>query len=306
MNALLYITTILLWGTTWIAIAWQQGEVEPLTSIFYRFGFAGILFVMVLAVLGKLQKARPRDHFFFLLQGVCLFSFNYIFMYNATYYIISGLMSVIFAMATLFNAFNQWLIWRKAPPKSIYFASALGISGLTLLFWPQLQVNDNQHNIFLGVALAMAGTYFFSLGNMVSVRNSQQGITPWTSNAYGMVYGAMVLLAGMIAFDIPWGWDDRPLYIGSLLYLAIPGSIIGFTVYLVLVARIGANQAAYTSVLFPIVALTISTFAEGYQWTTMAVIGLAMVMLGVIVSSRSDYLLHLLAQVMKKMFRNKH
>jgi drug/metabolite transporter (DMT)-like permease len=138
--------------------------------------------------------------------------------------------------------------------------------------------------------LTMVGTYFFSLGNMVSVRNSRAGVKPWTSNAYGMIYGAILLGIIILVLDVPLAWDDRLIYSLSLAYLVVPGTIIGFTVYLVLVARIGADQAAYTTVLFPIVALTISTFLEGYQWSLMAAIGLIMVMLGVLVSSRSGQL----------------
>ncbi|MGS2717321.1 DMT family transporter [Eionea flava] len=290
MNAALYLSTIIIWGTTWIAIYWQLGSVDAVVSIFYRFAIAGALFLPLLAVFGKLQATKKRDHVFFVLQGACLFSLNYAFMYNAGHHIITGLMSVIFAMVTLFNAFNQWMIWRNKPSASIYVAGVLGILGLVLLFWQELSTSHNIEETLLGIALALAGTYFFSLGNMVSVRNSQQGITPWTSNAYGMIYGALILFLGMQGLGIPFQWDNHPYYIASLLFLAIPGSIIAFTGYLVLIARIGANKAAYTTVLFPVVALTISTVVEGYQWDTFSILGLLLVMLGGVISVRGEQL----------------
>ena len=109
-----------------------------------------------------------------------------------------------------------------------------------------------------------------------------------------MTYGALLMLVIITLSGTEWHWDSSTLYIGSLLYLAIPGSIIGFTIYLVLVARIGANQAAYTSVLFPVVALTISTFVESYHWDIFSIVGLLLVMLGVLVSSCGGYLLKVL------------
>lgn len=42
----------------------------------------------------------------------------------------------------------------------------------------------------------------------------------------------------------------------------------------------GPARAAYCTVLFPVVALSVSTYAEGYQWTMPALLGLALVMLG--------------------------
>ena len=68
-----------------------------------------------------------------------------------------------------------------------------------------------------------------------------------------------------------------PAYVLSLLYLAIFGSAIAFGAYLALLRLIGSARAAYTSVLFPIVALAISTIFEDYQWSTPAVAGVALI-----------------------------
>jgi drug/metabolite transporter (DMT)-like permease len=67
---------------------------------------------------------------------------------------------------------------------------------------------------------------------------------------------------------------------GALLYLALFGSVIAFGAYFTLVGRIGAGKAAYSTLLFPLVALTISTVYEGYVWHSNAVIGLALILVG--------------------------
>ena len=92
-------------------------------------------------------------------------------------------------------------------------------------------------------------------------------------------------MEGLIAFyclfsGIPFTMEWNTRYIGSLMYLVIPGSVIGFTAYLTLVGRMGPERAAYCTVLFPVVALNVSAFAEGYQWTAPALMGLVLVMLG--------------------------
>lgn len=58
------------------------------------------------------------------------------------------------------------------------------------------------------------------------------------------------------------------------------GSVLAFGIYFTLVGRIGASQAAYSTLLFPLVALTVSTFYEGYQWHANAVIGLVLILMG--------------------------
>lgn len=280
MNLFLYASTVLLWGTTWIAIHFQLGEVPVLVSAFYRFAVAGMLFLPVLLILGKVQKTSWRDQCFFLLQGCCLFSFNFVCFYTASQYIVSGLISVVFSAATLFNALNSHLIWREAPERNVYPAALLGITGLVLLFWDSIAGGPINSSVALGLGLSMLGTYCFSLGNMISVRHSRRGLKPTTSNAYAMIYGALILLACVVVSGSEWKLDTSPRYLGSLLYLAIPGSIIGFTAYLSLVGRIGANRAAYATVLFPIVALSLSAWLEGYRWTAQGFWGLSLVLLG--------------------------
>ena len=56
--------------------------------------------------------------------------------------------------------------------------------------------------------------------------------------------------------------------------------MIAFAAYFSLLGRIGAGAAAYSTLLFPLVALTISTIYEGYQWHFNAVLGLCLILLG--------------------------
>jgi drug/metabolite transporter (DMT)-like permease len=95
------------------------------------------------------------------------------------------------------------------------------------------------------------------------------GLTPWLTNTWAMLIGSTTLGVAALALGMPFTLDDAPRYLGALLYLAIPGSVIGFTAYLMLVGRIGPDRAAYSTVLFPIVALTISLFTKatiGRRW----------------------------------------
>jgi len=95
-----------------------------------------------------------------------------------------------------------------------------------------------------------------------------------------MVYGAAMLTVYCLFSGIPFAMEWNTRYIGSLMYLVIPGSVIGFTAYLTLVGRMGPERAAYCTVLFPLVALNVSAFVEGYQWTAPALLGVMLVMGG--------------------------
>ena len=256
MNALLFATTVFVWGTTWIAIAMQLGPVPVLTSIFYRFALAALLLLPVLALLGRLAPTRPRDHLFMALQGLCLFSLNFVCFYNATRFIPSGLVSVVFSLATIYNAVNA------------------------RLFAPAVREGILGPDAPLGLALAALGTLFFSFGNMVSRRNSAAGVPPLTANAYGMTYASLALLAVLAATGTPLVAPPDTRYLLALGWLAVFGSVIGFTTYLMLVARIGSGRAAYATVMFPVIALLLSALYEGYVFDLRTAIGLGLTILG--------------------------
>ncbi len=283
MNVILFVATVLIWGTTWIAIAMQLGPVPVLTSIFYRFGLAAMLMLPALALLGRLTPARPRDHFFIALQGLCLFSLNFVCFYNATGFIPSGLVSVIFSLATVYNAINARLIFGDRITARALVATAVGVAGLVLLFSHDLFADRLDLGTLKGIALAALGTLLFSLGNMVSRRNSAAGVPPLTANAWGMSYGSAFLLGLIFITGTKVMVPPDARYLTALFYLSIVGSIVGFTTYLMLVARIGSGKAAYATVMFPVIALALSSLFEGYVWTPVSLAGLVLTLLGNVV-----------------------
>ncbi|MDX1369935.1 DMT family transporter [Pseudomonas sp.] len=280
MNLSLYLLTVLIWGTTWIAIKLQMGEVAIAVSIAYRFALAAVVLFAVLLLSGRLQKLDGRGQVICLIQGLCLFCINFLCFYTASQWIPSGLIAVIFSTATLWNALNARLFFKQKIAANVLAGGALGLAGLGLLFWPELAGHAASRETLLGIGLSLLGTLCFSAGNLLSSLQQKAGLKPLTTNAWGMLYGASMLVVICLVMGTPFGFEWSTRYVGSLLYLAIPGSVIGFTAYLTLVGRMGPERAAYCTVLFPVVALNISVFVEGYQWTAPALFGLLLVMLG--------------------------
>lgn len=282
MTLFLFIITVLIWGTTWIAIALQVGDIPVLVSVFYRFALAGIVFVLGLALLRRLEWPAWRDQRWIIVQALCLFSCNFICFYLAAGYLASGVISLIFSLATLFNALNARLFFGDQIKTQTILAATLGLSGLALIFAGDLSgtAGHSTQDTWTGIVLAGCGTLFFSLGNMVSRRNSAAGISPVTANAWGMCYGALFLLVLIGLSDTTITLPSDPIYLGALTYLSVIGSVVGFTTYLIMVARIGSAKAAYATVMFPIVALAISTAVEGYSWGLMNATGLALALCG--------------------------
>jgi drug/metabolite transporter (DMT)-like permease len=286
MSALLYVSMVFIWGLSWISIKWQHGDVPMEVSIFYRFAIAAIVMFIVGKLWRKLQPVKRQDHPFIALQGVCLFCCNFIAFYSATSYIPSGLVAVFMATAPIFNAFHSKLFYQTKTSNNFWIGAILGLVGISLLFTGDLLKTDWSQDTLFGLLFALLGTWCFSIGNMLSIRNTKHNIKPFTANSYAMVYGCATLLFIILIRGLSFEFSVSPQYLGSLLYLAIPASVLGFTFYLILVDRLGASNAAYILVLTPIVALSASAVFEDYHWTLYSTLGLVLVILGNVLTQR--------------------
>ena len=146
-------------------------------------------------------------------------------------------------------------------------------------FWASVQLQESG-SALLGLGLSLLGTFIASLGNMASVRNQANSVPVLQGNAFGMLYGSIFLTAFALVSGAEFNYDFRWTYSASLIYVSLFATILGFSAYLTLLGRIGADRAAYTTVLFPIVALSISTVFEGYQWSLPALFGIVLVVAG--------------------------
>ncbi|MBL0572019.1 DMT family transporter [Aeromonas hydrophila] len=280
MNLMLYLATVLIWGSTWIAIAWQLGPIPIEVSVLYRFALAALALFALLTASGRFPRLPWAGQRYAALLGGLLFSTNFLCFYHATLYIPSGLSAVIFASASIFNGLNLWLFEGKRPGLRWLQGSLLGLLGTLLLFWPVLADAQLGANGWKGLLLACGGTLCFSLGNLVSARGQRQDyhvlqLVPW-----GMVYGVVLLLGWVTLLGQQLVIPTDGHYLAAMVYLALFGSVIAFTAYLTLVGRIGASKASYATVLFPLVALTLSTFYEGFVWQPVSVVGVMISLLG--------------------------
>ncbi|MEE8539191.1 MAG: EamA family transporter, partial [Woeseiaceae bacterium] len=272
-NWMLYLVTVLVWGTTWLAIEFQLGEVSPEVSVFYRYAIAtALLFAWCLAR-GLNLKFDRRAHSRFVLLGMLLFCLNYIVLYHAQQYITSALTAIAFSTMLWMNIMNARIFFGVRAGGRVIAGALLGIVGIVVLFMPQIDRVSLSDATLYGAALCVLGALIASLGNMVSQSAQNDGLPVMQSNAWGMLYGS--ILTGAIAFGQgqEFSFDWSLTYVSSLLYLIIFGSIIAFGAYLTLLGRIGAHKAGYAVVMFPVVALAVSVFFEGLQITANIVVG---------------------------------
>ena len=279
-NILFYCATILIWGSTWIAIKFQLGVVEPMISVGYRFTLAAVILLLWCRFKRLPMRFTPAEHGFIALQGAFLFAINYLLFYLAELYVASGLAAVIFSTMLLMNMVNGTIFLRTPVDLKVVAGGMLGLLGIGLVFRPEITSFTLENHGLRGVLLCLAATFLASLGNILSARNQKKGLPIVQTNAYGMAYGALLMLILAAFAGKNFRLDPSPDYLIALIYLAVFGSIIAFGCYLSLIGTIGADRAAYATLLFPLVALAISTIWENYHWSSSAVCGVILILSG--------------------------
>ncbi len=288
MNIALYVIVVCVWGTSWYAIIFQVANTPAEHSVLYRFAIASIVMMAWAAWRGERMRFSAREHGMIALMGLCLFSLNYLFFYNATAAgMTTGLAAVVFSTAVIMNLANERLWLGNRTDARMLLAVGFGTGGITIVFWRDISAFDMSEPTSIAVVLCIAGTYLFSSGNMVSARLQARRLPLISSLGFAMIYGTLFLLLVALVGEAPMDFDASFEFVATLLFLALFSTVIGFASYLSLLGRIGAARASYATVLFPVIALALSTLFEGYAWTPWALVGVAMILAGnVIVLSR--------------------
>ncbi len=221
-----------------------------------------------------------REHGWFFLLGVLLFGVNYIVAYRAQIHITSALTAIAFSSMVWMNIINSRLFFGVKAGRGVLLGALLGGIGMFYLFAPQISELSFSDTVFYGSFLAVLSALIASFGNMVSQATQKAKLPVVQTNAWGMFYGtvftAIIAISNGHAFEFDW----TVAYVGSLAYLTVFGSIVAFGAYLTLLGRIGAHKAGYAMIMFPVVALVLSTLFEGLEIDTNTVVGTLFVLAG--------------------------
>lgn len=279
-SASLFLIPLLIWGSTFFVIKFQLGVVDPTWSVSYRFILSGILLLGYARYKSLPLHFELGQHKWMLIQGLLLFGFNYWLVYVAEQELVSGLVAVAFSAIIFLNIlFGSIFLGRKSE-KKVFAGAILGFGGTFLLFRNDLVGLEMSELPVFYLILCFSSVVIASLGNITSAYNQSKSLPVIQTNAFGMIYGGVAI--GLIALlsGTPIVFDFSISYVGSLIYLAVFGSIIAFTSYLTLIGRIGADKAAYVLIVIPVIAIVFSMLFEEYSFNAWVILGITLILGG--------------------------
>ena len=286
--AIPFITFTLIWGSTWIVIRDQLGDVPAQWSVTYRFIIAAAAMFLIAAWKKAPLRLERRHWGIVAVIGVFQFCVNFNAVYVAEHYITSGLVATMFALLLIPNSLLAWMMLGQKPGGRFLACSAIAIAGIGLLFLQELRRDQaSDAAVLAGIGFTLIGIMGASVSNVLQATERVRDIPVLTLLAWAMAVGAVadgiiaLTVAGAPTFE--WTWR----YWIGLVYLAVLASALCFTLYFPVVRKIGPGKAAYSSALVPIVAMALSTIFEDYRWTPLAAAGAALAIGGMLLALMS-------------------
>jgi len=277
----------LIWGTTWYVIKTQLGVVPPQWSVTYRFAVASLLMFGACIVMRRTLRFPLSAHGFFLLLGLFQFAGNFNFVYQASRSITSGLIAVAFALLVVPNALFARLFLKQPISGRFMIGAGLGIVGVALLFERELTETGWSSAFTTGLVLTGCAVILASISNVMQGTERARTYDMFGMLAFAMAYGAIIDAGVAWATSGPPVVEWTPAYLGGVFYLAAFASALAFLLYFNVIRIIGPAWAAYSSVLIPFIAMTISTFLESYRWTPVAGAGAVLTVVGLLIALRA-------------------
>ncbi|HZM14648.1 MAG TPA: EamA family transporter [Candidatus Krumholzibacteria bacterium] len=274
-----YAGMCLIWSSTWTVIKFGLRGAPPLTAVSVRFVIAALLLALVLLARRLRLPEVRRFWWLSLTLGITQVAIPYILVYCAEQRISSGLTAVLYSTMPLVVALLARVFLGDRLTTAKLVGIAAGIGGVVLIF------SDNLHaESGIGVGAVLVSVLFASSSSVLTKR-------------HGTTYDPQVLLlptflvGGLVtlALAAPLERSDPRRYDGltwmTILYLAVVGSVLAFSLYLWVLRRVEVTVVSYQTFVIPILATLLGWLLLDETITARTGLGAALILTGIAVAT---------------------
>lgn len=273
-----YLGVILIWATTPLTIKWSGEGPGFLFGVAGRMA-VGALLAIAVAHLMRVKVWRSSALAAYMAAGLGIFG-AMLCTYWAAQFIPSGWISVVFGLTpVLTGVVASFCLGKGGITPLRLIGMALGLAGLAVIFVRGHAVDPT---VLYGVAGVVVAVLIHST-SAVCVKRMSTGVP-----ALAMVTGGLSVAAPLFAvtwalFDGAWPGELPVRSAGSILYLAVIGSVVGFALYFYVLSRVDATKVALITLITPIAALLLGHFMNGEALTASVWLGAGLVLVGLAV-----------------------
>jgi len=283
MIYLIYALLCLIWGSTWMAIKIGLAEAPPLYASGIRFMLAAAVVWIIMLIRGCKLPKTAAEFFKRGLPGVFTYGASYSLVYFAQQHVSSAMASILFASFPMFVALISLGLLRADRIKLIgWLGLVVGFVGIVVISHDSLEISGS---LFWGTIMGIAASAVSALGTVLHKKwFADEDIV--TSAGVQMLFGFVPVMIDAVLFEDISQFAINARSIGSLLYLAILGSVVTFLGYYWLLAKMNVVKVAVIGYITPVVAIVIGVAGADEKLTAATLIGGALILLGVFVTGR--------------------
>lgn len=255
-----YLTVILIWSTTPLAIKWSAQGVGFSFAAVSRMAIGLVVALLLIAIWRVGMPFHRRARLSYLVSGLSLFGALSL-TYWGSQFIHSGLVSVLFGLSPLVTGVLA-LLWLKEDAFSAkkLLGMVFGLVGLVVIFGDARAMGDA--HAWVGVAALLAAVLVYSSG------------TVWIKRI-GDDSPPLATTAGALAVSLPlfgmlwWGLDGRipgaiPVRAElAIVYLGVFGSVLGFALYYYVIKHMETGKVSLITLVTPVIALLLGSMLNG-------------------------------------------
>ena len=245
----------LFWGSTYLGIDIAVQTIPPALMCGVRFSIAGVVMLIVCAATGRKIIYSPRQIALASVVGLLLLMGGNLTLSYAELAVSTGLAALIIAITPLwFLVLDSLLLGDHHISGRGKAGLALGIAGLFVLFWPELQAGALGHREFWASISLLGGSFSWALGSVLSKR-WQSGMDVFSATGWQMTAaGVGNFLFALLNRDLSRvTWTARGL--GAVMYLVVCGSWIGYSAYIWLLEHVPTSKVSTYAYVNPVVAV---------------------------------------------------
>lgn len=273
-----YLSIILIWSTTPLAIQWSATGDGFLFPVMARMAIGLAICVLLLGILRVKMPWHRNARLTYLAAGLGIFGTMFCVYWGARY-ISSGLVALLFGLTPIFTsiAATFWLDERNFSTSKV-IGTLLGLLGLAAIFGSGLSLGEHA---IAGIVVVLVAVLLQSL-SLVWVKRIGASIPAMAVTSGALMIVAPLFLLSWAIFDGTLPLSVAPRASWSIIYLGVFGSVLGFNFYFYVIKRIEASQIALITLITPVSALLLGQFLNGEKIQAGIWLGAACVLCGLL------------------------
>lgn len=281
---LAYISVVLLWTTTPLAIKWSGEGPGFLFAATSRMAIGMVCVLLTLAVLRQSFVWHRKALLTYLAVALQIYC-SMIAVYWSAQFIPSGWISVIFGLTPLMTALLATVLLKERHLSfSKFCAYCLGVGGLYIMFSTALYLGGNAAFGIVGILLA---TFLQSVG-AVWIKHINAGLPALGQVAGGLCLALPAYLITWVITDGQWPEQLSNVNISAIAYLGVIATTIGFSLYYYLLTHLSAVRVAFISLMTPVMALILGHLVNHEPLTEQIITGTSLILAALVLHELFD------------------